>query len=161
MGRIKRTAADDSSEGTAGDPDLDPLWIDRVRSRLVAWYEQGHRALPWRADRDPYRILVSEMMLVQTTVAAVVPFFARFLARFPTVHDLAQADETDVLKAWEGLGYYRRARQLHAAARAIVGEHGGIVECESTARSTTFRVLMPAWKDAAGAQDDVIGDVSR
>ncbi len=76
-------------------------------------------------DHDPYRILVSEMMLVQTTVAAVIPFFARFLARFPSVEALAAADEADVLKAWEGLGYYRRARQLHAAARAVVAEHGG------------------------------------
>ncbi len=108
-------------------PDLDPAWRDRVRSRLVAWYGDAHRPLPWRSDRDPYRILVSETMLVQTTVAAVVPFFERFLARFPTVSDLAGADEADVLKAWEGLGYYRRARQLHAAARAVVRDHGGRV----------------------------------
>jgi A/G-specific adenine glycosylase len=81
--------------------------------------------LPWRTDRDPYRILVSETMLVQTTVAAVVPYFERFLARFPTLQALAEADEAEVLKVWEGLGYYRRARQLHAAARAIVKEHGG------------------------------------
>ncbi len=106
-------------------PDLDPDWAGRVRHRLVEWFEGAGRALPWREDRDPYRILVSEMMLVQTTVTAVVPFFARFLARFPTVDALAEADEADVLKAWEGLGYYRRARQLHAAARAIVAEHGG------------------------------------
>jgi A/G-specific adenine glycosylase len=83
------------------------------------------RGLPWREDRDAYRILVSEMMLVQTTVAAVVPYFARFLERFPTVEALARADEADVLKAWEGLGYYRRARQLHAAARVILETHGG------------------------------------
>ncbi len=106
-------------------PDLDPEWISRMRARLADWYERSHRALPWRADRDPYRVLVSEMMLVQTTVAAVVPYFERFLRRFPTVGALADADEAEVLKAWEGLGYYRRARQLHAAARAIVREHGG------------------------------------
>jgi A/G-specific adenine glycosylase len=106
-------------------PDLDPAWRDRVRVRLVDWYEGAGRKLPWREDRDPYRILVSEMMLVQTTVAAVVPYFARFLDRFPTLSALAEADEADVLKAWEGLGYYRRARQLQAAARAIVGDHGG------------------------------------
>jgi len=106
-------------------PDLDPGWVARVRRDLIAWYAAGHRDLPWRADRDPYRILVSEMMLVQTTVAAVVPYFGRFLARFPTVEALAAADEAEVLKAWEGLGYYRRARQLHGAARAVVRDHGG------------------------------------
>jgi A/G-specific adenine glycosylase len=106
-------------------PDLDPAWVDQVRKRLVAWFEGAGRKLPWREDRDPYRILVSEMMLVQTTVTAVVPFFARFLARFPTVVSLAEADEADVLKAWEGLGYYRRARQLQAAAKAVVTNHGG------------------------------------
>jgi A/G-specific adenine glycosylase len=106
-------------------PDLDSEWVARVRARLIDWFEGAGRKLPWREDRDPYRILVSEMMLVQTTVAAVVPFFARFLERFPTVRDLAEADEADVLKAWEGLGYYRRARQLQAAARAIMHDHAG------------------------------------
>jgi A/G-specific adenine glycosylase len=96
-----------------------------VRHKLVSWYRDGRRNLPWREDRDPYRILVSEMMLVQTTVAAVIPYFARFLARFPDVAALALAEESEVVKAWEGLGYYRRARQLHAAAKAIVEEHGG------------------------------------
>jgi A/G-specific adenine glycosylase len=107
--------------------DLDPVWIAGVRERLAGWYLDARRDLPWRADRDPYRILVSELMLVQTTVTAVVPYFERFLNRFPDVSALARADERDVLKAWEGLGYYRRARQLHAAARAIVREHGGTV----------------------------------
>ena len=113
------------ADATEAGPDLDPAWIGRVRSALAAWYDAGHRPLPWRADRDPYRILVSEMMLVQTTVAAVIPFFGRFLARFPTVEALAAADEEAVLKAWEGLGYYRRARQLQAAAKAVVADHGG------------------------------------
>src|SRR4051794_31592807 len=107
------------------EPDRDPLWLDRVRLGLVSWYARGHRNLPWREDRDPYRIFVSETMLVQTTVAAVLPYFERFLARFPDVRALAEADEAEVLKVWEGLGYYRRARQLHAAARAIVDAHGG------------------------------------
>lgn len=108
-----------------GGPDLDPAWVDRLRERLIDWYAQARRDLPWRADSDPYRILVSEMMLVQTTVAAVVPHFTRFLERFPNVEALARADEARVLMAWEGLGYYRRARQLHAAARAVVDAHGG------------------------------------
>ena len=120
MARKAPIATDDS-------PDLDPAWRERMRARLVAWYAEARRPLPWREDRDPYRILVSETMLVQTTVAAVVPYFHRFLARFPTVRDLAEADEGDVVKAWEGLGYYRRARQLHAAAKAIVERHGGVV----------------------------------
>jgi A/G-specific adenine glycosylase len=105
--------------------DGDPAWVARVRQRLVGWYEREHRDLPWRGTRDPYRILVSELMLVQTTVAAVVPYYARFLARFPDVRALAEADAAEVLKQWEGLGYYRRARQLHAAARAIVADHRG------------------------------------
>jgi A/G-specific adenine glycosylase len=108
-------------------PDLDPAGLLRIRDSLRDWYDQGHRALPWRETRDPYRILVSEMMLVQTTVAAAIPYFHRFLARFPSVQSLADAPESDVLKAWEGLGYYRRARQLQAAARTIVAEHGGTV----------------------------------
>ena len=111
--------------GRAGKAEFGAAWVDRVRRDLAAWYEAGHRDLPWRRDRDPYRILVSEAMLVQTTVAAVIPYFERFLARFPTVEALAAADEADVLKAWEGLGYYRRARQLQSAARAVVDRHGG------------------------------------
>ena len=83
----ERSDAGDRDDPENGDdpPDLDPEWVGRVRRRLVAWYEGAGRTLPWREDRDPYRILVSEMMLVQTTVAAVVPYFERFLARFPTV----------------------------------------------------------------------------
>jgi A/G-specific adenine glycosylase len=81
--------------------------------------------LPWRSHRDPYRIWVSEVMLQQTTTAAVIPYYERFLAAFPTVEALAQADEEDVLRLWQGLGYYRRARHLHAAARTLVQQHGG------------------------------------
>ena len=106
--------------------DLDPAWVGRVRERLLDWYGLARRDLPWRASADAYRVLVSEMMLVQTTVAAVVPYFTRFLDRFPTVEALAGASEADVLKAWEGLGYYRRARQLQAAAQAVVARHGGV-----------------------------------
>jgi A/G-specific adenine glycosylase len=135
------------AEGAPADPDLDPAWVDRVRRGLAAWYERGHRDLPWRQGRDPYRILVSEMMLVQTTVAAVVPYFERFLARFPTVAALAAADEVDVLKAWEGLGYYRRARQLHQAARAVVQDHGGAVPDDPEA----IRALPGVGRYIAGA----------
>ncbi len=104
---------------------LDASATDDLRVRLVNWFRAGHRDLPWRRDREPYRILVSEAMLVQTTVAAVIPYFERFLDRFPTVESLAAAPEAEVLKLWEGLGYYRRARQLQAAARAVVERHDG------------------------------------
>jgi A/G-specific adenine glycosylase len=96
-----------------------------LSERLIAWYHESGRDLPWRREISPYRVLISEMMLVQTTVAAVVPYFDRFLRRFPDARTLADAEEGEVLKAWEGLGYYRRARQLHAAARVIVSRHGG------------------------------------
>src|SRR5207249_3929924 len=99
--------------------------LTRLRRLLLAWFDRHRRDLPCRRDRDPYRVWVSEVMLQQTTVAAVGPYFERFLAAFPTVTDLANADEQDVLRLWEGLGYYRRARHLHAAARRLVAEHGG------------------------------------
>src|SRR5271166_148022 len=79
------------------DQDLDQSWVDSVRQQLIAWYEGSQRDFPWRRENDPYRILVSEMMLVQTTVAAVIPYFERFLRRFPDVRTLAGADEVDVL----------------------------------------------------------------
>src|SRR2546423_6963037 len=87
--------------------------------RLLAWFATARRDLPWRRDRDPYRIWVSEVMLQQTTVAAVVPYFERFLHAFPSLPDLAAAPEQEVLRLWEGLGYYRRARDLHRAARRL------------------------------------------
>ncbi len=102
-----------------------PRTLSNVRKALLAWFDRHRRDLPWRADRDPYRIWVSEVMLQQTTVAAVVPYFERFLAAFPTLAALAAADEQDVLRLWAGLGYYRRARHLHRAARRLVAEHGG------------------------------------
>src|SRR5947207_5181256 len=92
---------------------------------LLAWFDQNQRKLPWRGTRDLYRIWVSEIMLQQTQVSTVVPYFERFLAAFPTVADLATAPEEAVLRQWEGLGYYRLARQMHAAAEKIVADHGG------------------------------------
>jgi A/G-specific adenine glycosylase len=89
------------------------------------WFRRHARDLPWRRTRDPYAVWVSEIMLQQTQVATVVPYFQRFMRRFPTVRSLARADEEDVLRLWEGLGYYRRARQLHHAARQVLREHGG------------------------------------
>lgn len=99
--------------------------------RIARWFGAAARPLPWRTSpRDPYRSLVSELMLQQTQVSRVLEKFGAFVARFPTLRELAQADERDVLAAWSGLGYYRRARFLHAAARAIVEHHGGRVPQE-------------------------------
>jgi A/G-specific adenine glycosylase len=97
----------------------------RFRKKLLAWYDHHRRDLPWRASRDPYRIWLSEIMLQQTRVAAVIEHYHEFLHRFPTVQKLAAAREASVLAAWSGLGYYRRARMLHAAAKIIAREHGG------------------------------------
>ncbi|HKQ96389.1 MAG TPA: A/G-specific adenine glycosylase, partial [Candidatus Polarisedimenticolia bacterium] len=97
----------------------------RLARRLVAWFARHRRDLPWRQARDPYRVWVSEIMLQQTTVRVVVPYYRRFLRRFPTVERLATAPLDDVLAAWSGLGYYRRARHLHAAAALVVARHAG------------------------------------
>src|SRR5262245_38688011 len=98
-------------------------------NRLLAWYDRHRRVLPWRAPRgeraDPYRVWLSEIMLQQTTVATVGGYFDAFLRRWPTVRDLAAAPLEDVLHAWQGLGYYARARNLHAGARAVVDQHDG------------------------------------
>ena len=94
-------------------------------SDLLNWYDSRDRGLPWRGERDPYRIWLSEIMLQQTQVETVKGYYARFLAAFPDVAALAAADEETVLKLWEGLGYYSRARNLHAAARIVAGQLGG------------------------------------
>jgi A/G-specific adenine glycosylase len=95
------------------------------RKRLLAWFRQFQRDLPWRHTKDPYRIWISEIMLQQTRVAAVIPYYEKFLARFPDVRVLAQAPEEEVLKLWSGLGYYSRARNLQKAAQQIMARHGG------------------------------------
>ena len=96
-----------------------------LRSALLVWYRARRRDLPWRRTRDPYAIWVSEIMLQQTRVETVIPYYGRFLERFPTVDALAVAREEDVLAVWSGLGYYRRARGLHAAAAIVAREHAG------------------------------------
>ena len=97
----------------------------KIASRLEAWFEQHKRRLPWRETTDPYRIWISEIVLQQTRVAQGLDYYRRFIARFPDVRSLAAADEDEVLKYWEGLGYYSRARNLHAAARQIVSDFDG------------------------------------
>jgi A/G-specific adenine glycosylase len=96
----------------------------RIGALLLAWYRKGHRDLPWRATTDPYRVWVSEIMLQQTRAQAVIPYYERFLARFPTPRQLAAAPEHDVLAMWAGLGYYSRARNLRKAAQSITAAGG-------------------------------------
>ena len=100
------------------------LDVAGFRRALLRWYERQKRDLPWRRTDDPYRIWVSEIMLQQTRVAAVTPYYERFLERFPRVEDLAEAPEAELLRAWAGLGYYSRARNLQKAAREIVSQGG-------------------------------------
>ena len=100
-------------------------------AQLLAWYDANARPLPWRENRDPYRVWLSEIMLQQTRVVAVLEHYRRFLKKFPTVQKLAAARESSVLAAWSGLGYYRRARMLHAAARVVVKEHEGVFPATS------------------------------
>lgn len=95
------------------------------QSTLLKWFRAHQRDLPWRSSRDPYRIWVAEVMLQQTRIAAVTPYYQRFLDRFPNVESLARAPQPEVLKLWSGLGYYSRARNLHAAAKEIVVHHNG------------------------------------
>jgi len=104
--------------GMCGDP-------AKFRRRLLGWYDMHRRDLPWRTNGDPYRVWLSEIMLQQTRVTAVIAHYHEFLRRFPTVERLAAAREASVLAAWSGLGYYRRARMLHAAAKVVVRVHGG------------------------------------
>lgn len=104
-------------------PTDDPV---AFRRRLKRWFRQHSRDLPWRRDRSAYRVVVSEFMLQQTQVATVIPYYLNWMERFPDWQALAEADEQTVLKAWEGLGYYSRARNLHRLARTVFGELGGV-----------------------------------
>lgn len=99
--------------------------VPRLAQRLLRWFAVHQRALPWRRNRDPYRIWISEVMLQQTQVSTVIPYFERFLQTFPTIAALAAASQQDVLRLWEGLGYYRRARDLHKSAQILATEHNG------------------------------------
>lgn len=118
-----------------------------VRDNLLAWYDANARDLPWRRTRDPYAIWVSEIMCQQTRVDTVVPYYERFLARFPGPTDLAAADEDEVMSLWSGLGYYRRARLLHAGVKEVVASYGGEVPRDAGAR----RALPGIGRYTAGA----------
>jgi A/G-specific adenine glycosylase len=113
--------------------------LHEFRSQLLAWYDGSARDLPWRQNRDPYRVWISEIMLQQTRVAAVIVHYHEFLRRFPTVEKLARARESSVLAAWSGLGYYRRARLLHAAAKVVAYKLGG-----------KFPSTSAGWRDLPG-----------
>jgi A/G-specific adenine glycosylase len=123
----KRDRSSRSQEKNVADGILDGLNAHRIaelRDRLLEWFHKYQRDLPWRRNKDPYRIWLSEIMLQQTRVAAVIPFYERFLEHFPTIAALAAAPETEVLRLWAGLGYYSRARNLQRAAQEIVAKHG-------------------------------------
>ncbi|MEO8878576.1 MAG: A/G-specific adenine glycosylase [Polyangiaceae bacterium] len=108
----------------SGDPAATPS--TGLRARLLTWYRENKRDLPWRRTRDPYAIWLSEIMLQQTRVDTAIPYYERFLSDYPTVHALAEAPLDDVLTKWSGLGYYRRARTLHAAAQQVATERAGV-----------------------------------
>ena len=118
-----------------------------LRRPLVAWFRKAARDLPWRRTRDPYAILVSEIMLQQTQVATVIPYYERWLSRFPSYAALAAADESDVLSVWQGLGYYSRARNLHRAAKQVVADHGGAMPRDAA----LIRALPGVGRYTAGA----------
>lgn len=99
----------------------------KFNNDLLTWYYENLRDLPWRKDQDPYRVWVSEIMLQQTRVDTVIPYFERFMEVYPTIFHLAEAEEQDLLKMWEGLGYYSRARNLHEAVKEVVSSYKGIV----------------------------------
>ena len=140
--------------------------IDVFRHTLLSWYDQNRRLLPWRRDKDPYRVWVSEIMLQQTRVAAVVDHYEKFLKRFPTTRKLAAARQASVLAAWSGLGYYRRARMLHAGAKQVVRQCNGNIprtmqglrEISGIGRYTAAAIASIAFGEAVAVVD---GNVER
>jgi A/G-specific adenine glycosylase len=141
----------------------------RFRAKLVRWFRRHGRDLPWRRTRDPYRVLVSEMMLQQTQVGRVMDFYARFLGRFPTLEALAAAPPASVREAWSGLGYYRRAANLHRLAQVVVRDHGGTIPADPDALRqlpgvgpyTAGAVASFAYERAAPAVDTNVARVLR
>lgn len=129
MGSLRKTREPGFEPGAGGRRGT----FRTVRSALLRWYRKHKRDLPWRTTTDPYAIWVSEVMLQQTQVATVVRYYQRFLARYPDPASLARADEEEVLALWSGLGYYRRARSLHAGAREVVKRHAGRVPADPAA----------------------------
>ena len=152
------------TEGVAESPRAQPSLIARLQRDLLAWYAACRRDLPWRRTRDPWAVWVSEIMLQQTRVDTVMPYFERFMARFPTPLALAEAPEDQVLAAWSGLGYYRRARMLHAGAR-VVAERPSmpetreeLLELPGVGRYTAGAIASIAFDEPVGLVD---GNVAR
>jgi A/G-specific adenine glycosylase len=145
---------------------LKGLELAAFRKNLLAWFRQFQRDLPWRKTKDPYRIWLSEIMLQQTRVTAAIPYFGRFLARFPDVQALAAAPQEEVLRLWSGLGYYGRARSLQKAAQQIVEKHGGefpsreeeVLELPGIGKYTAAAILSMAFGEKHAVLD---GNVAR
>lgn len=143
-----------------------PIPIEQFISHLLIWYEENKRDLPWRKNSDPYQIWISEIMLQQTQVATVIPFYETFLKAYPTLESLAQAKESDILSSWSGLGYYRRARNLHEAAQIVKNEFGGYfpkeyrkaIQLPGIGRYTAGAILSIAYGEPLPILD---GNVSR
>ncbi len=151
-----------------------------ITTALLSWWDEGHAHWPWRESRDPYAVWVAEVMLQQTQVGTVLPYYRRWMERFPSVQSLAEATQNEVLKQWEGLGYYRRARNLHAAAVIISSEPSGslprsvedLMELPGIGRYTAGAIASIAYNQAVPAVDgnvirilcrlyDVAGDISK
>jgi A/G-specific adenine glycosylase len=149
------------TDTTAAGAIPDDAAIRRLQSLLLAWWDAGHRDLPWRRTRDPYAILVSEVMLQQTQVSRVAPKFESFMARYPDIGALASASPAEVIQAWSGLGYNRRAVNLHRMARAVVEQHGGTLPTSVAALRqlpgvggyTARAVASIAWDEPVAAVD--------
>ena len=137
--------------------DAGPCFVVEMRQPLLAWYDANRRELPWRRNTDPYAILVSEIMCQQTRVDVVAPYFERWMAKWPAAADLAQASEDEVVAAWSGLGYYNRARNLHAAAQRIARDGwpddlqdlpGSTPAQRASTRSTLPSTATAGWSNA-------------
>lgn len=141
----------------------------RFRRLVVRWYRRHGRDLPWRRTRDPYRVLVSEIMLQQTQVSRVEPYYHRFLARFPSLDRLAEAPAVSVREAWDGLGYYRRAANLHLLAQQVVQQQGGVIPAApeqlerlpGVGRYTAGAIASFAYEHSAPAVDTNVARVIR
>ena len=120
--------------------------FDKLPSLLLPWYSRNARTLPWRENRDPYRVWVSEIMLQQTRVEAVLGYYARFLEAFPTLADLAAADEDRLMKLWEGLGYYSRARNLQKAAKERYYNHEAFKNCYDEYDARSYKKILSGFK---------------
>jgi A/G-specific adenine glycosylase len=133
---------------------LNSIGLRKLRRELLVWYDRNRRDLPWRKDLDPYRVWVSEIMLQQTRVVAVIDHYQRFMRRFPTVQSLAVAREGSVLAVWSGLGYYYRARRMHQAAKVIVSERNG----EFPRNANEWRTLPGIGRYSAAAIASIASD---